>query len=384
MKIGYIYNLNAYPPKGGNHVHVLELIQGFLKVGHQVAVVDDPTITKLGVTNFSGSDDQSIQAFMDEIEVLYVRIDARFISQWPLLEACINLAGCKPVVWEINAPANETLAFSWLGGKLPNQKESLLRRSKRYLHALRKLYGIKREERYRHHLAQSVNASICVSTALRRYAINELGIENSIVLPNGGPLIPAEDIERRKANRSSQAFTVFYSGSAIYPWQGLDMLAEVIHLAGVHAPDIKFVLAVNQDTEFLPKGNNVEIRKGLDREGIIEAICSSDVCVALHPDYPWSRYGFHNSPMKLFEYMACMTPVITSNRAQMAELITHGVNGLLCSDSAAEILSQLIELRDDPDLSEKLGRSGWELIQNERSWSENVMRTVGIFENELS
>ena len=68
----------------------------------------------------------------------------------------------------------------------------------------------------------------------------------------------------------------------------------------------------------------------------------------------------------------------------MAELITHGVNGLLCSDSAAEILSQLIELRDDPDLSEKLGRSGWELIQNERSWSENVMRTVGIFENELS
>lgn len=382
MKIGYIYNLNAYPPRGGNHVHVLELVQGFLKVGHQVAVLDDPTMPD--VINYHGGEPESVQAFIDDIDVLYIRIDARFLRQLPLIEVCMNLSGGKPVVWEINAPANETLAFSWLGGKVWGVEELFIKRLKRKLHAFRKLPGIKKEERFRRSLAKRVNASICVSEALKRYAVEELGISKSIVLPNGGPLISRDDIENRRKHRNSDVFTVFYSGSAIYPWQGLNMLSEVIRLAREKAPDMRFVLAVNQNTEFLPKGDNVEIRQGLDREGIINSICASHVCVALHPDYPWSPYGFHNSPMKLFEYMACMTPVVTSNRAQMAELISHGENGLLCGDTADDILNKLIALRDDQCLAEKLGESGWRFIQNERSWNENVLRTIEVFEKELS
>ncbi len=378
MKIGYMYNLQVFPPRGGNHVHALELTKGFIEAGHEVLVFDDPSVP--GAQNYESDTPGALEAFADTCDVLYIRIDGRELGRWPEAADAMGMVGNKPVVWEINAPANETLAFSWLGGKRTNVKESWFRKLKRGVHAARKMLGIRKEEKLRRALAGRVDAAICVSTALGRYAKDSLGIENVMVLPNGGPLIPREEIERRRSQRTSKAFTVFYSGSAIYPWQGLDLLAGAISLAQSRAPDIRFVLAVNQRTEYLPDGPNVEIREGLNRESILDSICCADACVALHPEYPWSPYGFHNSPMKLFEYMACMRPVITSNRGQMAELIAHGKNGLLCSDSAEDILQQFIRLRDHPGLAKSMGLSGWNLIQQEMNWKINAEKTIFLFD----
>ncbi|WP_297793872.1 glycosyltransferase family 4 protein [uncultured Marinobacter sp.] len=378
MKIGYLYNLNIFPPKGGNQVHALELTQGFLNAGHQVAVLDDPTAP--GVWNFSSVEPGAIPAFMEVIDVLYIRIDARYLSDWPQALECMSLADGIPVIWEINSPANETLAYSWLGGRKAGKKESPLRYARRWFHANRKKPGIFREESLRTSLASKVSAAICVSSALGRYAKEALGIQKVVVLPNGGPLIAKEDIQTRRSTRNSSAFTVFYSGSAIYPWQGMDLMSGAITLAQKDAPDIRFVLAVNQRTDSLPSGPNVEIREQLNRQGIIEAVCASDACVALHPDYSWSPYGFHNSPMKLFEYMACMVPVVTSNRAQMAELIEHRRNGLLCSDAPEDILAQLLWLRDHPDAASDIGKNGWRDIQTRFSWPHNVDKTLQVFE----
>jgi glycosyltransferase involved in cell wall biosynthesis len=381
VKIGYMYKMHIYPPKGGNHVHAMELVQGFLKAGHQVCVVEDPTMP--GVTNFSGSSTEDLQAFIDNIDVLYIRIDARYLGEWPEVGICMEMAGSRPVVWEINSPANETLAFSWLGGRQLDVQESWLKRLKRWGHAYRKMPGINREESLRRNLAKRVSSAICVSTALSDYAVKTLGIADATVLPNGGPLISEEEVTQRRSKRLSEQFTVFYSGSAIYPWQGLDYLAQVIELACDRAPDMRFLLAVNQNTEFLPEGDNVEIRQGLNREEILDAICSSDVCVALHPDYPWSPYGFHNSPMKLFEYMACMTSVVTSNRGQMAEVIAHGENGLLVDDSPARILNQLVVLKNDSRLRSYIAYNGWLTISNGQSWNDNVRITLSIFKKYL-
>ncbi|GGC72834.1 glycosyltransferase family 4 protein [Marinobacter halophilus] len=377
MKIGYMYKMHAYPPKGGNHVHALELVQGFLKAGHQVCVLDDPTMP--GASNFSGNSTDDLQAFIANIDVLYIRIDARYLGEWSEVGACMEMAGNRPIVWEINAPANETLAFSWLGGRRLNVSESWLKRLKRWVHATRKMPGIKKEESLRRNLAKRVDSAICVSTALKEYAVNTLGIANATVLPNGGPLISEEEINLRRQKRTNDRFTVFYSGSAIYPWQGLDYLSAAIRLAEDQAPDIRFLLAVNQHSDSVPTGRNVKVVQGLNREQILDAICSADACVALHPEYFWSPYRFHGSPMKLFEYTACGTAIVTSDRGQMAELIEHGTNGLLCTDAPENILAQLMTLRDDPELARRLGFAGWQMIQNGRSWADNVSTTLDTF-----
>ncbi|MEL7023451.1 MAG: glycosyltransferase family 4 protein [Pseudomonadota bacterium] len=385
MRIGYLYDMQAYPPRGGNHVHAGELVQGFLANGHDVFVVNDPTMP--GVQNFSDSEDD-LTRFLSNIDILYIRIDARFIAEWRAVNFCMAHAERRPVVWEINSPADESLAFSWLSGRnLSGEAESAFRKFRRWQHAFRKRPGIYFEERARRELAKRVDVAICVSSALADYARDDLGIAEAVVMPNGGPLVDLAEIESRRAkSRSgSDEFRVLYSGSAIYPWQGLDYLAAVIRLAQTEAPDISFVLAVNQKHHNLPDSDRIVILEKLDREKILDAICGADVCVSIHPQYPWAKHGFHNSPMKLFEYMACARASVTSDHGQMAELIRDGQDGLLCQNDPVEILAKLKSLRDDPELTQQLGMNAWQRIQQEFSWRNHVVpKTLAVFESKLA
>jgi glycosyltransferase involved in cell wall biosynthesis len=379
VNIGYLYDLKAYPPKGGNHIHVCELIQGFLGEGHQVAVIGDPSMPN--VVNFDGDDDSAVSNFLTFCDVIYARVDSRSIESWNHLQRVMRLAEDQvPVVWEINSPADENLAFSWLGGKKNGQQESWVRWLRRWFHAAKQMPGIKKEEKARRLLAKRVDAAVCVSTSMGEYAKKDLGIEKVLVAPNGGPLISEEDISVRSKKRKHQAFTVFYSGSAIYPWQGLDFLSATIELAKTEAPDIHFVIAVNQAADNLPHGTNVEIKERLPRDEVLDEICMADACIALHPDWFWTRHGVHGSPTKLWEYMACMTPVVTSDRGQMAELIRHEKSGLLTSDNPSEILAQLVRLRDDKDLADSVGRAGWELVQEKLNWPHVARQTLRLLE----
>lgn len=382
MRIGYLYDFEAYPPRGGNHVHALELTQGFLRFGHSVSVVSDPTMPD--VTNF-GCGQKDLKAFMECIDILYVRIDARFTRNWDVLTECMNLVRNQPVVWEINSPSNETLAYSWLSGKSIDGREGVIRRLRRWVHAARKIPGVMREEFHRRRLAKNVNAAICVSKSLGKYASESLGIGEVLVLPNGGPLITEDEIHMRRERGRRQGFNVLYTGSAIYPWQGLGYLTQVIELAIKEAPDLTFVLAVNQrhHEHGLPQSKNVVILDHLNRDEIFDAICAADVCVSLHPKYPWSKYCFHNSPMKLFEYMACMRPVVASNHGQMQDIIRDGVDGLLCANEPHEILQKLQFLKNNPEQAKSIGHKGWELIQAEFSWENNVKKTLKCFDQVL-
>ena len=160
MRIGYLYNFKAYPPKGGNHVHALELTQGFIRHGHTVSVIDDETMP--GTTNF-GKNFEELKNFIENIDVLYIRIDARPCRKWTMMTECIQMAKGLPIILEINSPANETLAYSWLGNKSSSRKESIIRQTRRWIHATRKLPSIWFEERHRRRMANHVSAAICVS-----------------------------------------------------------------------------------------------------------------------------------------------------------------------------------------------------------------------------
>ncbi len=383
MRIGYLYDLQVFPPKGGNHRHVLELVEGFLASGHSVLVVDDETLP--GVTNYKDTPEE-LRSFIENIDVLYVRIDARFIRHWQVLTDCMRLIGLQPVIWEINSPANENLAYSWLGGKIAtsNKKEGYVRTLRRKFHALRQFPGIWLEERYRRPLSKNVAAAICVSEAVARYAGDELKIDDITVLPNGGPIITESEILARRLRRQRTGFTVLYSGSAIYPWQGLDSLSQVIKLAVVKAPDITFVLAVNKKVPALSESGNVVILEGLGQEEVRDAICAADVCVALIPEWPWSKYGFHGSPTKLFEYMAFMVPVLTSNHSQMRDIIKDGEDGLLTENDPEGILEKLLYIKANPGQAEKIGKQAWLKVQREFNWKHNVTETLVVFKRALT
>lgn len=380
MNIGYVYNLNIIPPKGGNHVHALELLTGFVERGHQVAVVNDSTVQ---VAKNFGSSVAELQEFANWIDVLYVRIDGRYLSSWGELGMLNALVSDKPIVWEINAPANEALAYSHLGGLLhwSRSSESLYKRMKRCIHAYKKYPGIILEEKLRKKMANKVDAAICVSSALGNYAINGLGVKKTLVVPNGGPFLPAEEINARSCKKVSEKFTVLYSGSAMYPWQGLNLFAEAIKQAEKKYPEIRFVMAVNQRSDYIPNTTNLEVKEGLGRDQLFDEICQADLCVAIHPEYFWSKWGFHGSPMKMFEYMACDSAVLASNIGQMKDILHDEVTGFLCENTPESILDKIIFARDNPILVKKVGTAGKNLVDEEYSWKNNVARTIEVFEN---
>lgn len=379
MKIGYVYDMHAYPTKGGNHRHAFELIDGFCERGHTVKVFDDPTMPR--VFSYAKSD---LAGFLSDIDVLYIRIDGRGVRGHTSCELVMKACPASvPVVWEINAPANESLAFSWLGGKADSSEESVWKRFKRFVHASKKIPAIFFEERVRKQLAPKVDAAICVSSALVNYAKNGLGIARGICMPNGGPLIPRTEIEQRRATKVNDQFTVFYSGSAIYPWQGLDLLVSVAQLAQAQQLPIRFVLAVNQAAD-LQYPSNLSILEGLNRDQILNEICTSDLCVSIHPEYPWSKWGFHNSPMKLFEYMGCGTASLVSDHGQMNDLIDDGKNGYLTSNEPSAILEKIVQIKNAGDARVRVGDAGYDLIQSKMNWLSVVDKTLDIFSETIA
>ena len=139
-------------------------------------------------------------------------------------------------------------------------------------------------------------------------------------------------------------------------------------------------MAVNQRTPDLPIADNVIVLEHLNREQLLDEICAADACVSLHPEYPWSKYNFHNSPMKLFEYMACMTPSLASNHGQMREIINDGIDGILCENNADAILQKILFLKNNPDKAKEIGLNSWLRIQNDLNWENNVIKTINCFE----
>jgi glycosyltransferase involved in cell wall biosynthesis len=143
------------------------------------------------------------------------------------------------------------------------------------------------------------------------------------------------------------------------------------------------VLAVNQKVPALSASDNVVILEGLNQEEVRDAICAADVCVALIPEWPWSKYGFHGSPTKLFEYMAFMVPVVTSNHSQMRDIIRDGEDGLLAENNPESILEKLLFVKENPEHAQRIGQNAWSKIHAEFNWQHNVRETLLVFERAL-
>ncbi|MCH8532318.1 MAG: glycosyltransferase family 4 protein [Saccharospirillum sp.] len=371
MIIAYIYDLNINPPKGGNQRHAFELVSGFLHAGHTVRVLNDPSME--GVENYR---EHELTQFMSGIDVLYIRIDARPVRGSIFEHA--TLSSDAPVVWEVNAPFNETLAYSWLGGQVDLTPESLLKRIKRRIHATRKLPGIYREEKCRKALSKKVAAHICVTDALKQYVTQQLAARKAVTIPNGGKVIPPESLPEKTPNKQ---FTVLYSGSSLYPWQGIQYLNEVTRMAEAEGCDIAFQFFVPNHPESIADRSNVSVEVGKPYNELLANIRQADLCVALYPEFFWSPWGLHNSPMKLYEYFSLGKATLTSNLGQMRELFTGKEITLLSNNDPRAILTNILAIKNDPMLQHRLEENAYRVVKEEMNWSSNVKKTLSIFKD---
>jgi glycosyltransferase involved in cell wall biosynthesis len=109
----------------------------------------------------------------------------------------------------------------------------------------------------------------------------------------------------------------------------------------------------------------------LDHPIVSKALAAADV-VAI-PSIVTQRGYVDGLPSTLLEALAAGRAVVTSAVGGIPEVVTHGSNGLLVGPMDVRALTAaLVQLRDDPDLRDRLGREARRRAVEELDWNETA------------
>ncbi len=278
MKIGYIY-YNFYPVTGGPSVHGYHLAKELSQLGHELYKLNgdpDPYTTKKNPLT-------GLLFILKECDVIYVRMDY-FLKPRNLIPP-IALAAGKRVVVELNAPSDELHLFG---------------KSKDY---------IRKADRWMKSVLEKTDAVIAVSEPIRQYCEEELDLKNVHVVENGGEVfetgfsgISSVLKERIGAIRNSYSRIAVWSGS-VNQMQNFTLLKQVAE----QSPDTALIVISKKEREEEPApgfpSGNIFPLQNLDREEVSYVIGCADIGLAFYGDYSWSRWGFYNSSLKVYEYL---------------------------------------------------------------------------------
>lgn len=379
MNIGYLYGFNSYPPQNGGGVHVYNLIKFLNNLGCRIHAFD-PECNPLCKT-YAATDD-GIRRFIDNIDILCIRIDGWYLSKSPLKIRCMEEAGTLPIVWEVNATAQEMLKIKLQLQSL-HSNHGFKTKLKHKLSFFKIQSKIKQEERYRRKLAKRVNAAICVSNKITDYAVKGLGISTCKVIPNGSdPLLFSPDKKSDSLfENCKDKFKAIYIGDSKYPWQGFDLIKELAELSKRRGDEITFIALDNASSGAALDNDGLMVFNSVNYFDVPQYVASIDACLCLYHDFSWARHGFTGSSLKLFDYMACEKPVIASRLGQIAEVIEDGKDGLLTDNDLEDVYKKLIFCFKNPDRARKIGKLARGKVIDTYNWERAAKSTLDLFKS---
>lgn len=227
--------------------------------------------------------------------------------------------------------------------------------------------------------ARHADVVLALTRALKEEMISRGVDEQKITIaPNGVdpqrfiPRVPNLALKQKLG--LVDAPTIGYVGS-ILDYEGIDTLLESIAL--LKGTGLQFNVVIVGDGAFYEEALALAQRLGIDdlvkftgrvpHEEVEDYYSIIDIC-------PLPRHGLPVcemvSPLKPFEAMAMGKVVVGSNVDAIDEIITPGVNGLLCiKDNAADLAEQLENLIKTPATVRELGLSSRDWVVKNRSWN---------------
>ncbi len=224
------------------------------------------------------------------------------------------------------------------------------------------------------------DASFTVSNQIKKHFVDRGIPEDFIhVIPNGAdatrfsPDIPATAVMEKYHLHDS--VVIGFVGSFIY-WHGVENLTFIIEKIVKRHDQVKFLM-VGQGgpmetllRNFI-RDNRLEdkvIFTGfISHDDVPQYISAMDIVLAPYPDIDF----FYYSPVKIYEYMSCGKPVISSRIGQIAEVIRDRETGFLTKPNDIEMICQNIsELIENPELRKRIGKAAREEILNKHTWQK--------------
>ena len=200
------------------------------------------------------------------------------------------------------------------------------------------------------------------------------------------PDVECEWVRRKYA--VSKNILALFVGSGL-PWHGLDDIVKAAQLLRKKELPIVFVIvgsgeqvrALQKEVEQNGMLDSFRFAGAVDYELIPAFIAAADITLAPYN----SRLAKDNrhqtaSPMKLFEYMACGKPVITTPVVNTRGILTHGESAWIVSqDSPAALADAVEKLASNAELRHSLGENARRAVVNMYSWTSHCANLQNLF-----
>jgi glycosyltransferase involved in cell wall biosynthesis len=383
MRILYHHRTRAEDAQG---VHIRALCQAFRGLGHEVRVIAPPRRPgpdqAAGVAQGRAASlfGRAIPQWVYEGLALayngpaFLVLVAAILWQRPALVyeryALFNVAGRLaagllrvPFVLEVNAPLS-----------LEMQREGQL--------VFRRL-----AQRLEDWLFAHSTRTLVVSGAMGDI-LAERGVprERLMVMPNGvdrAAFHPGVDgIRQRRTLGLSDRFVVGFVGW-VRPWHGVDRLLAAAARLRDTVPELTVLIVgggpaipeLQRQALALGLAERVRFTGPVDQARVPGYLAAMDV--AVQPDV--TEYA---SPIKLFEYLAMGKAVVAPNRANIAEVVSHGREALLFEPGDAdELAGRLRTLWADPGRRRAMAERAAALVAERGfTWEANAARVAALVE----
>lgn len=232
---------------------------------------------------------------------------------------------------------------------------------------------------------------IPVSEGLKILVLKHYPVDHANVLPisngtNPEKFRPIPQTEaREQIGISSDSQVIGFIGSC-YSYHGVQHLIKAARLVLQEKPETKFIIAGDgaQRQEWIELTKSLHIYNSFQFPGVVPFdrapvyINSFDICVA-----PWDIELFNKtagSPMKLFDYLACGKPVITSQVYGVYKIVKKYNCGVVIDVKNSELFSEtLLNLLENSKNRKVMGKRGREAILKYFTWektSKNIEKVL--------
>jgi glycosyltransferase involved in cell wall biosynthesis len=209
-----------------------------------------------------------------------------------------------------------------------------------------------------------------IRCSCKRIIVNPNGVNTEIFSPYG-------DNKRKEYNISKDTTVIGYSGS-FRPQHGVEILINAFKNMGYR--DRKLLIIGTGDKDYEEKLKSLA---GSDRRIIFSGeipfnkmpayLRTCDILVS--PQKPFIGDDFHQSPVKLYEYMAVGRAITASALGQIKNIIIDGYNGMLFESGDIESLRNCLDvLSKDKKLRGRLSANARKEAENNYTWEDNVRR----------
>jgi glycosyltransferase involved in cell wall biosynthesis len=386
MKIVYITLENMSLHKG-SVVHVKEVIIGLRNLGHQVTLIA-PAFAEIEnadcfynihpnaikILKFLGLKKKSyfislVLLFLYFFSVL-PRSDVIYAREFYVVLVALlpRLLFKRKLVFEINGMASEEQKL---------RGDSFINRICSFLLKMGEMFA-----------AKCSNLVVSVTPQISSYLIYYFHCKSDKikVVQNGVNIrvfSPMNDMAllrewRKKVEIEKDEVVVVFVGN-IAPWQGVDILLESAFQLLPKNETLKFLIVGDgllrrtlvKKAEDSKWGKKIIFLGMRPYEEIPFLINIADICVAPFIGERNRKTGV--SPLKIYEYMACGQPVVSS-RIEGLEFIEKEYAGELAEpDDAVSLAKALQDLLTNTDMRIEMGRRSLEIARERFSWDSRVV-----------